>query len=77
MPTQITRRRSLSFAAQATTVASAGKFFVIDSAGQNGNAGAKYNDASKALDGFVKQYAREMNSPGISRAGIIQNECST
>jgi len=69
----------LALAAQATTVACASGFFVIESAGitQNAEANAKYKDVFEALDSFVKQYMREMNSPGMTlvlanRDGILR-----
>ena len=70
MSTRITRRKLLALAAQATAVACASRFFVIESAGmtQNAEANAKYKDVFAALDGFVKQYMREMNAPGMTLA---------
>jgi len=78
MSTKITRRRLLSLAAQATVVAGAGKFLVSDSAGQNKKADAKYKGAYEALDSFVRQYMREMNSPGMTmvlanRDGVLRS----
>ncbi|MGH9902114.1 MAG: serine hydrolase, partial [Pyrinomonadaceae bacterium] len=35
---------------------------------QNAEANAKYKDVFEALDSFVKQYMREMNSPGMTLA---------
>jgi len=79
MSTKITRRRLLGLAAQATAVAGAGRFFVTESAGmtQDLAADAKYDKAFEALDAYVKQYMREMNSPGMSvvlanRDGVLR-----
>lgn len=79
MSTRITRRKLLALAAQATTVACARRFFVIESGGmiQSVGANAKYKDVFEALDSFVKQYMREMNSPGMTlvlanRDGILR-----
>ncbi|MFN2411458.1 MAG: serine hydrolase domain-containing protein, partial [Pyrinomonadaceae bacterium] len=76
--TKISRRSLISLAAQATLVAGAGKFFVSESVGQNAKAGAKYRGAYEVLDGFVKQYMREMNSPGMTtvlanRDGVLRS----
>jgi CubicO group peptidase (beta-lactamase class C family) len=77
MSTKITRRQLLSLAAQATVIAGAGKLFVSESAAQNGKAGAKYKGAYAVIDGFIKQYMRDMNSPGMSmvlanRSGVLR-----
>ncbi|MGH9941409.1 MAG: serine hydrolase [Pyrinomonadaceae bacterium] len=70
MSTTITRRKLLALAAQATTVACASRFFVIESAGttQNVKANAKYKNVFAAVDSFIEQYMREMNSPGMTLA---------
>ncbi|MBA3714540.1 MAG: beta-lactamase family protein, partial [Pyrinomonadaceae bacterium] len=70
MSTRITRRKLLALAARSTMVACASKFFVIESGGmtQSAGANAKYKDVFEALDSFVKQYMREMNSPGMTLA---------
>ena len=77
MSGDISRRRMLSLAAQATVVAGAAPFFVIESAAQNGQADGKYKAAYQALDVFVKQYMQEMNSPGMTlvladRGGVMR-----
>ena len=63
--------------AGAATLAS--KFFVIESTGmtQNAKANAKHKEVFEALDGFVKQYILEMNSPGMTmvlanRDGVLR-----
>lgn len=77
---KITRRKLLTLAAQTTAVAYAGKFFTLESAGMTRNADtdAKYKAVFEALDGFVKQYMLEMNSPGMTmvlanREGILRS----
>jgi hypothetical protein len=79
MSTKITRRKLFGFAAQATVIAGAGKFFVTSSPGMTRGPAidAKYKNALEALDGYVKQYMREMNSPGMSmvlanRDGVLR-----
>jgi len=78
MSTKITRRKLFGLAAQATVIAGAGKFFVASSYGMLRDAAdAKYNKAFEALDGYVKQYMREMNSPVMSmvlanRDGVLR-----
>ena len=79
MSTKITRRKLFGFAAQATVIAGAGKFFVTSSPGMTHGPAidAKYKNALEALDGYVKQYMLEMNSPGMSmvianREGVLR-----
>ncbi|MBA4123512.1 MAG: beta-lactamase family protein [Acidobacteria bacterium] len=75
---KINRRELLSLGAKATMALTAGRFFVTESRAAETHPVAedtKFKDAFLALDGFVKQYMREMNSPGMilvlsDRAGI-------
>ena len=76
MYSKISRRKLLSLAAQTTVVASVGRFLVIESHGQS-TAKAKYGEAFEALDGVVKQYMHDMNSPGMTmvlanREGVLR-----
>ncbi len=74
----MTRRELLSLGARATMALTAGRFLVTESHAAEAHSVAedtKFKDAFLALDEFVKQYMREMNSPGMilvlsDRAGI-------
>lgn len=78
MSMKINRRELLSLGAQATMALAAGRFLVTESRATESHPAAedtKFKDAFIALDGFVEQYMREMNSPGMilvlsDRAGI-------
>ena len=76
---KITRRRLLSLGAQATVAFGASRFLVIeaDATAQGAKENGKYGDVFQAVDGFVEQYMREMNSPGMTlvlanRDGILR-----
>jgi D-alanyl-D-alanine carboxypeptidase len=62
MSTRITRRRLMAVGGQAVAVAGASKFFFASAQ----SASAKYQSVYPALDRFVEQYMREMNSPGMT-----------
>jgi CubicO group peptidase (beta-lactamase class C family) len=62
----ITRRRLLSMGAQTAAVIGASQFFVLESPAQAGPSANKYRKAFTAVDKFVAQYMREMNSPGMT-----------
>ncbi len=78
MSMKINRRELLSLGARATMALTAGRFFVTETRAAETHPAAedtKFKDAFIALDGFVQQYMREMNSPGMilvlsDRAGI-------
>ena len=68
MSMKINRRELLSIGAKATMALTAGRFLVTESraAGMQFTAeDTKFKNAFIALDGFVGQYMREMNSPGM------------
>ncbi len=65
---KINRRELLSLGAKATMALTAGRFLVTESRAAETHPlseDTKFNAAFTALDGFVQQYMREMNSPGM------------
>lgn len=62
----ITRRHLMRLTAQAAVAAGVGRFVVLESAAQANPSGEKYRAAFAALDKFVEQYMRDMNSPGMT-----------
>ena len=69
---KIKRRELLSLGAKATMALTAGRFFVTESRAAETHPAAedtKFKDAFLALDGFVKQYMREMTQ--ILRRGLL------
>ncbi len=69
---KINRRELLSLGAQATMALTAGRFLVTESRAAEMLPAAedtKFKDAFLALDGFVKQYMREMTQ--ILRRGLL------
>jgi D-alanyl-D-alanine carboxypeptidase len=60
----VTRRQFISAGTQAATLAAAGRFLVVDSQAQD--AKSSYQPVFAKLDGFVEQYMRGMNAPGLT-----------
>lgn len=63
MSADITRRQLLSVGAGVAAATVAGRFFVLESFAQTGNA---YQPLYSQLDRFVEQYMRNMNAPGMT-----------
>lgn len=65
---KINRRELLSLGAKATMALTAGRFFVTESRAAETHPATedtKFKNAFITTDGFVEQYMREMNSPGM------------
>jgi CubicO group peptidase (beta-lactamase class C family) len=60
----VTRRQVLQGGAAGASLVAMGRFQVSDAA--TASSGGAYADAWPALDGFVEQYMRDMNSPGMA-----------
>ncbi len=75
---KINRRELLSIGAKATMALTAARFFVTESRAAETHPvaeDAKFKDAFVALDGFVEQYMREMNSPSMISGGSQSHRC--